>query len=287
MIGEDNLTVSVLTAYDGTRLAYEISGDGASVVCLPGGPLLDSASLGDLGGLSGNLRLIQPDYRGAGRSETPADVASYRCDAVVDDIEALREHLGLGQINVLAHCAGANVAVQYAARFPERVGKLALVTPSTRAVGISITGDMRREVVQLRKGETWFPQASEAFERIQAGQAKDSDWEAITPLTYGHWDVAAQAHDERDNNHRNEDGEAAFGAEGAFDPLATRAALATFEAPVLLLAGELDVAAPPRAVAEYATLFPNATAVVQPGAGHVPWLDDPTWFTATIAAFCT
>lgn len=66
---------------------------------------------------------------------------------------------------------------------------------------------------------------------------------------------------------------------------ATRAALATLLAPVLLLAGELDVAAPPRAVAEYATLFPNATLVIQPGGGHVPWLDDPRWFTTTIAAF--
>lgn len=284
-MGEDNLAVSVLAARDGTRLAYEVSGDGTPVVCLPGGPLLDSASLGDLGGLSEFVDLIRPDYRGSGRSETPTDVASYRCDAVVDDVEALREHLRLDQINILAHCAGANVAVQYAALYPERVGRLALITPSTRAVGISITSDMRREVVQLRKGETWFLLASEAFERIQTGQANDSDWEAITPFTYGRWDSAAQAHDARDNDHRNEEGAAAFGAEGAFDPPATRAALATFEAPVLLQAGEVDVAAPPRAVAEYAALFPNATFVVQPGAGHVPWLDDPSWFTATISAF--
>jgi len=53
----------------------------------------------------------------------------------------------------------------------------------------------------------------------------------------------------------------------------------------LLLAGELDVAAPPRIVAEFATLFPNATLVTQPGAGHVPWLDDATWFTSTVATF--
>lgn len=276
--------MSAFTARDGTSLAYEVSGDGASVVCLPGGPLLDSASLGDLGGLSQFVGLIQPDYRGSGRSETPTDVASYRCDAVVDDIEALREHLRLEQISLLAHCAGANVAAQYAARHPERVRRLALITPSTRAVGISITSDMRREIMLLRSDEPWFPLASEAFEQIQAGQAKDSDWEAITPFTYGRWDSAAQAHDARDNEHRNEEGAAAFGAEGAFDPPATRAALATFEGPVLLLAGELDVAAPPRTVAEYASLFTRVTLVVQPGAGHVPWLDDPTRFTATVAA---
>jgi len=25
--------------------------------------------------------------------------------------------------------------------------------------------------------------------------------------------------------------------------------------------------------------------VVQPGAGHCPWLDDPEWFTRQVAAF--
>jgi pimeloyl-ACP methyl ester carboxylesterase len=38
-------------------------------------------------------------------------------------------------------------------------------------------------------------------------------------------------------------------------------------------------------MAEFAGLFPDATLVVQPGAGHFPWLDDPTRFTTTTAAF--
>lgn len=76
-----------------------------------------------------------------------------------------------------------------------------------------------------------------------------------------------------------------FGAEGAFDPEATRAALAAFESPVLLLVGEFDLNSPPRAVSEFAELFPAATLVVQPGAGHSPWLDAPDRFVATVAAF--
>ena len=30
-------------------------------------------------------------------------------------------------------------------------------------------------------------------------------------------------------------------------------------------------------------ILPELT--VQPGAGHYPWLDDPTWFTAALLAF--
>ncbi|MDF2708821.1 MAG: alpha/beta hydrolase, partial [Nonomuraea muscovyensis] len=41
----------------------------------------------------------------------------------------------------------------------------------------------------------------------------------------------------------------------------------------------------PVVMAEFAALFPNAELVVQPGAGHFPWLDDPAAFTAALAAF--
>lgn len=274
-----------LSAYDETTLAYHVSGAGPSVVCLPGGPMQDSAYLGDLGGLSGRARLILLDNRGSGRSATPADPLSYRCDRLVDDVEALREHLGLDRMNLLGHCAGANIAVRYAARYPERIGVLVLVTPSTRAVGIVADVEARREVVRLREGEPWYEPASAAFERINTGQAAESDWAAIAPLTYGRWDAAARAHHASGEQQRNDEAAAAFGAEGAFDPEATHAALATLDAPVLLLAGAVDVAAPPRAVAEFAGLFPNATFRTQSGAGHFPWLDDPAWFTATIASF--
>lgn len=42
---------------------------------------------------------------------------------------------------------------------------------------------------------------------------------------------------------------------------------------------------PPRSVAEAGESFRDAVLVVQPGAGHYPWLDDADRFTATVAAF--
>jgi pimeloyl-ACP methyl ester carboxylesterase len=245
----------------------------------------DSRYLGELGGLSAHRRLIMLDLRGTGQSAIPQDAASYRCDRLVDDAEALREHLGLDRVDLLAHCAGANLAALYAARYPERVGKLALITPSTMAAGITATGASRREVALLRKDEPWFSAAFAALEAIMAGDATDDRWKAIDPFFYGRWDAAAQAHHAAQDGHRNTEAAAAFGAEGAFDPDATRAALAAFKAPVLLLAGQTDLNTPPRVVAEYAGLFPDAELVVQPEAGHFPWLDDADQFVATTAAF--
>ncbi|MGQ4389401.1 alpha/beta fold hydrolase [Streptomyces sp. SAS_270] len=272
------------TSYDGTELAYHVSGQGPVLVCLPGGPTA-SDYLGDLGGLSAQRRLIRLDIRGTGRSAVPEDLTSCRCDRLVDDVEALREHLGLTRMDLLAHSAGANIAVQYAGRHPQRVGRLALITPSVRAVGITISGELRRETVRPRRDEPWFPAAFAALEAMGAGQVTPENVKAIAPFSYGRWDEAAQAHKTAENEQANPEVVAAFGAEGAFAADATRGALARFMQPVLLVAGQVDPGAPPPAVAEFAELFPNAELVVQPGAGHFPWLDDADRFAATIAAF--
>jgi pimeloyl-ACP methyl ester carboxylesterase len=269
------------SAPDGTLLTYRIHGDGDPVVCIPGGPT-DSLYLGDLGGLSTHRQLIVLDLRGTGQSAIPEDLSSYRCDRLVDDVEALREHLRLPRMDLLSHSAGTNIATQYAARYPKNVSKLALIGPGTRAVGIAITGETRRELAQLRKNEPWFPTAFAALEAIVEGTG--SDWEVITPFFCGRWDAAAQKHHAA-SQPSNKEAVALFAAEGAFEPETTRAALAACEAPVLLLAGEFDLNSPPQSAAEFAELFPDATLVVQPGAGHYPWLDDADRFVATTAAF--
>ena len=272
-------------AADGTELAYHVLGEGVPLICVPGGPMRASAYLGDLGGLSGHRQLIMLDLRGTGGSAIPADPGSYRCDRLVADLSALQDHLGLGSCDVLGHSAGANIAVQYAARHQRRVNKLALITPGGRAVGVEPDAGMRREIVALRRGEPWFAGAAAAYERIEAGAGTEDDWTAIAPFFYGRWDAAAQAHCAAGEKQANEDASYAFAAEGAFDPAATRAALAGFGSPALVLAGALDLQRPPPVAAEFAALFPAGQLVVQPGAGHYPWLDDAGRFVSAVTAF--
>ncbi|MER5470596.1 alpha/beta hydrolase [Streptomyces sp. NPDC002935] len=272
------------TAYDGTELTFDTFGDGSPVVCLPGGPMQDCVYLGDLGGLSAHRRLIMLDPRGSGGSATPEDPASYRCDRLVDDVEALREHLGLDRMDLLAHSAGTNLAMLYAQRHPDRVARLALITPSVHAVGIEITPEVRRATALLRQDEPWFPEASAALEAIVAGEGDADAFRAIAPFWYGRWDEAARAHRDAEDAHKNHEGAARY-ADGAFAPDVTRAALARLASSVLVLAGEVDLNSPPPAMAEVAALFPHAELVVQSGAGHFPWLDDPDPFVTTTAAF--
>ncbi|MET9963719.1 alpha/beta hydrolase [Streptomyces sp. NPDC006326] len=272
-------------APDGTELAYHLSGDGAPLLCLPGGPMQASVYLGNLGGLDAHRQLIRLDLRGTGRSARPEDPGSYRCDRLVGDVEALRAHLGLARVDLLGHSAGANLAALYAERHPDRVGRLALITPSPFGLGIEVSAAARRETALLRRHEPWFPAAFAALEDVMAGRATADSWQALTPLRYGRWDAAARAHQAAEDAQRNGEAAAVFGSEGAFDPDRTRAALARFGQRVLVLAGEVDLNSPPAAMAELSGLFPHAELVVQPGAGHFPWLDDPDRFTASTAAF--
>lgn len=274
---------------DGARLAVHVEGDdtiqGSPLVCLPGGPMLDADYLGDLGGLSATRRLLLLDHRGSGASDTPADPAAYRCDRLVEDVEALRRHLGLDMLELLAHSAGANLAYRYAERHPERVARLVLVTPSVRAVGLDVPDEARLEIARRRDEEPSYQKAAAALRRVQAGTATDADWAALTPFSYGRWDDAARAYDARMEQRRNEEAAAAFGAHGAFDPPATRAALSRLQAPVLVVAGELDVGNPPQIMAQVAALFPHGRPVVQPEAGHFPWVDNPDAFRALVEPF--
>jgi pimeloyl-ACP methyl ester carboxylesterase len=70
---------------------------------------------------------------------------------------------------LLAHSAGANIAMQYAVQHRPQVGKPILITPSGRAAGLAPDGDARRVVVGPRRDEPWCGEAAGAFERIAAG----------------------------------------------------------------------------------------------------------------------
>lgn len=271
------------TAPDGTALAHHLRGEGAPLIVLPGGAMRASAYLGDLGGLTAHRRLVLLDLRGTGDSAVPADPATYRCDRQVDDVEALRAHLGLERMDLLAHSAGGNLAMLYAARYPERVSRLALISATPWAVGLPVTVEDRLVAARLRKDEPWFAEAYAAFEAAWTGQGPFDD--AMMPFFYGRWDDTARVHMRADEQQTNDEASALYGSKGAYDPPATRAALGELSAPVLVYAGELDGGPTPDLARRVAGLFPDARFAVQPGGGHFPWLDDPEWFVRRVTAF--
>lgn len=273
------------TSYDGTALAYHEAGVGDPLVCLPGGPGRASAYLGDLGGLATHRRLVLLDHRGTGASAVPEDPATYRCDRLVEDVDALRAELGLDRMDLLAHSAAGNLAVLYAARYPDRLRRLVLVTPGLAAAGIEETDEEWREAVERFSGEPWYATAHAALMAWDAGDDRQENRDAAAPFFYGRWDGVTAAHAAPGFEDRSPAFAAGYYAAGAFDPPRTRALLAGARVPVLVVAGGRDMAPTPRRAGELAALFPDGRIVLDPDAAHYPWITDPGRFVAAVAGF--
>lgn len=277
--------MSTFTSYDGTVLSYREVGDGVPLVCYPGGPGRSVDYLGDLGGLSKSRRLILLDPRGVGDSADPADPASFRVDHLVNDLESLRVHLGLDQMELLAHSAGSILATLYAAAHPDRLSKLLLITPGLAAVGVDLTEELLNAGLERRSAEPWYTPALEAMEKISAGDRSMEAFHASRPFFYGRWDETARAHAAAGVSERHQAAREGYFAGATIDPPAIAAELKKLTAPVLLYAGDQDPLVPPAMVQQAAPAFPDATVIVQAGSGHFPWIDDPETFAGNVAAF--
>jgi proline iminopeptidase len=84
---------------------------------------IHSAALQDV------AQLVFIDHRGSGRSKK-TKMAHYTLDNNIEDIEALRKHLGLNKISILGGSYGGIVAQGYALRYPQHLDKLILVVTS-------------------------------------------------------------------------------------------------------------------------------------------------------------
>lgn len=112
---------------DGVDLYVRRLGAGPPLIILHGGLGLDHTSvLPWFEPLTDEYTLIAYDHRGNGRSTWPADWGSVDDRTWTEDIERVRETLGLVRPILFASSYGANLALQYALRYGDRVGGLIL-----------------------------------------------------------------------------------------------------------------------------------------------------------------
>ncbi|MDE5071230.1 MAG: alpha/beta hydrolase [Trichodesmium sp. St16_bin4-tuft] len=76
--------------------------------------------------LSQKLQLVYFDHRGQGRSARELK-ESYTLENNVEDMEALRQYLGIEKIVLIGNSYGGMVALSYAVRYPESVQSLIVI----------------------------------------------------------------------------------------------------------------------------------------------------------------
>ena len=97
--------------------------------------------------LSHSLPLIFFEPRGNLRSSRPAKNDEMSPQLMVEDLEALRLHLGLKTMNLFGHSAGGSIVLGYAIRHHERVGKLILLG----AALLGFDKGPKREALEVEK----------------------------------------------------------------------------------------------------------------------------------------
>jgi len=114
----------------GVRLFERRMGEGGPTVVLHGGPgAHHDYLLPGFDALATRRELIYYDQRGGGRSPVPRHVpVGWR--EQVEDLEALREVWQLEQLTIAGYSWGGLLALLYAIEYPNRVSRIALISPA-------------------------------------------------------------------------------------------------------------------------------------------------------------
>lgn len=218
-------------------------------------------------------RVIRCDFRGFG--DTPAGTGSHD-DA--DDVLELLDSLGVERTALVGASFGGKVALELAARRPERIGSLLLLCAGQpgRRPGPRLVAFGEREDALIESGDlegavelnvsTWLgPDADEATRDL------------VRKMQRHAFEVQLAAHAEA------EKGGAQDGPAGHREPDVPD--LARIEAPCLAVSGAHDVEDFRLIAAGLPGLIPSARHLELPWAGHLPGLERPAETTALITDF--
>jgi pimeloyl-ACP methyl ester carboxylesterase len=222
-------------------------------------------------------RLIALDQRGHGDSDWAED-GNYSRDAFVEDLEGVRQELGLDRFILVGHSMGGLNAVTYANRHPERVRALILVDvgPESAKEGVD-------NIVRFTRGpdELEFEEFVELAHRFNPRRSLENIRERmrhrLKPTDNGKYTWKF------DKRFRQPDSGLRIGSETTNDD--SWALFRAIRVPVLLIrGGESDVLT--QSVAERAaTEMQRCRLVVVPGAGHSVPGDNPDAFTESVQEF--
>jgi proline iminopeptidase len=119
-VGESHLAVP------GGNIWYKVTGTGTGtpVVLIHGGPGFSSYYLKPFAELGNDRQVIRYDQLGGGKSDKTTDTTLFTINHFVQELDSLREHLGLANWHVFGHSWGTILALEYYRAHPDRVVSL-------------------------------------------------------------------------------------------------------------------------------------------------------------------
>lgn len=248
--------------------------DAPVLLCLHGTSMQASAwtALGHT--LQDDWRVIALDMRGHGGSDKPE--AGYSLVHYADDVAAVLDAMGLSRVSLIGSSLGTQVAIDFAARYPERVDKLLLSDPSCLIKQASIDQYVALHRSRPRKFRT--VQEALTFSKSMPQRRRFSD--AVHRFT-----LAGDLHTTPDAQL-----EWCYALEPilqTFKALTVdqKASIKAVQAPVLILRGqESHVLSRPDAL-KLLDWFVNAQLIEFADCGHTIWGDQPAALAREVRAF--
>jgi pimeloyl-ACP methyl ester carboxylesterase len=223
--------------------------------------------------LSARYRVVRFDLPGFGLTG-PDPTGDYTDQRSMAILSALMDQLGLRRVSLIGNSLGGRIAWNFAARRPERVERLILVSPD----GFASPG--------FEYGKT--PQTP-ALMRLLPYTLPASMFRANLAAAYGRPAALSDAVLARYRDMMLAPGVRpailARMAQVRLEDPAPR--LAAITAPTLLLWGEKDGMIPIANAADYLRDLPRATLTRLPGLGHVPFEEDPDTSVIPVERFLT
>lgn len=288
----------------GKRLYVEMAGASDAPALLfvhggPGGCGCYEFMLHQRERLGKHLRLIAIDQRGVLRSEALTEEDPLTIQDLIDDLETVREHVGIAHWSVLGHSFGGFLATMYAHQYPQSVKKLLLDCPtldfdlSTKFLLAKSADEFRAldDAEHAAQAETWIESDLPLAERfsqmieltLKLGEQRERlYWYRPIPNYFGEMKNQSGLADEfweRTGMHVKK----VFADPHVYESLLPL--LPDLRVPTLLLRGESDsVTCEVQATAILRDL-PLAEEVMIAQAGHVPCVEQADLYAEIVTAF--
>ncbi len=246
---------------NGVKLFYQMTGKGDPIVLLHGG--VSSHKMWDkfVPLLASGHRVYALDMRGHGRSELDQRGISY--PLLADDLAGFIEGLELERPHIIGYSSGANVALDFALRYPDLAASFVLGAAWLRLTPDFITAGKSFGYVQ--PGEVDFTVVGERFGSHIDRWADEHAW------LYGreHWKRLYEFMCEMDLTPHGNHGET----------------LKTIAAPVLVFAADADGLIPIEQFVEQYQMIPAAELLIVPGTNHISVLSRVSLLAEAILDF--
>jgi proline iminopeptidase len=284
---------------NGVLIYYRAFGNGKPLLILHGGPgASHEYFLPYLVPLAKTNRLIFIDERGSGKSQKLDDPAGYTIENMVEDVEGVRQQLGLNDVSLLGHSFGGALAQAYALKYQSHLTHLILASTfsSTRALNAffeqmkaRMTPEVRGKIDALEKAGLFGHGKDYEKNRYPADYMVAAWGDGYFPYLYGrrpdpNFDPAAMGSMSWDLYRTMWGSHGEFVIDGNLTSVEYTDRLGTIKVPTLITVGDHDELDPTLA-RDMQQHIPGSQLVVLPNSGHMTFVDQPDLFNRTVREF--